>query len=306
MRVKGSSYSQMTFFDKPTDASILSYPGSKASIRKEVVRDLIALGVRKHGLCSPFMGGGSVELYAAAQQIKVYASDAFQLLVNFWTVAKKTPGKLSCKVLDILGTIDYNTVIDGEPQTQECIEELRKVAEYCFTAHTPLERAAYFYIRNKTSYSGTMFKNNNVDKGTFDRSLCVLGYKREISDAMIDRLATFNTPAVISCADYRVEIKNHPNCIFYCDPPYAGIKHKFYGISGSTQEGLNHHEFYECMTEKRRRFIVSYDNHPMIRRLWGRYYIKECNWTYQMTADDRRKTEHARELLIYSDDPEDF
>ena len=305
--MRGLSYKQMTLTSIPTTRSPISYPGSKRAIKKKVVDELVKLGASRHGLCSPFMGGGSVELLAASR-MKVYTSDLFGLLVNFWVQLKKNPAKLAYRVYDILGTIGYNTVRDGTEQTPECIESLRDVSRLCFQADTPLDRAAYFYIRNKTCYAGTMFKNSRIktDEIKWDRSICVLDYRREISETMIDGLADFYTDAEISHKPYQEAIEAHPNCVFYCDPPYFGVKHRFYGVDGHTQKDFDPYEFYDFMTEGDKRFIVSYDNNPMIRRLWSRYFIREANWTYGMTGDGNRNIETAREILIYSDDPEDL
>ena len=219
-----------------------------------------------------------------------------------------SPEKLAYRVYDILGTFGYNTERDGTKQTPECIEHLRDVSRLCFQSETNLDRASYFYIRNKTCYSGTMFKNSRVknDGIKWDRSVCVLDYKREISELMIDRLATFHTDAEISHQSYQDAIESHPNCVFYCDPPYAGVKHRFYGVDGHTQKDFDHHEFYRFMAEGKKRFIVSYDNNPLIRSLWSRYFIREANWAYGMAGDGNKNIETARELLIYSDDPEDL
>ena len=80
---------------KTTDKSPLTYPGSKNLVRKQIVEILGALGAEATGLCSPFMGGGSVELYAAAQGIEVNASDTFKPLVDFWKVLQSDPQHLA-------------------------------------------------------------------------------------------------------------------------------------------------------------------------------------------------------------------
>ncbi|MGL5079656.1 MAG: DNA adenine methylase, partial [Waterburya sp.] len=61
--------------------SPLRYPGGKSK-----VVDIITARFPKDidVLVSPFIGGGSVELWASQNGIKVYAYDGFEPLVNFW------------------------------------------------------------------------------------------------------------------------------------------------------------------------------------------------------------------------------
>lgn len=61
----------MTFSGK----SPLTYPGAKTLARQDIVEILKCFGAETKGLCSPFMGGASVELHAARQGIEVHASD---------------------------------------------------------------------------------------------------------------------------------------------------------------------------------------------------------------------------------------
>ena len=109
---------------KLTDKSPLTYPGSKNLVRKQIVDILGSLGAESTGLCSPFMGGGSVELYAAAQGIEVNASDIFQPLVHFWKVLQSNPQHLAHTVYHILKDMGYKTT-HGGLQTKDVIRSLR-------------------------------------------------------------------------------------------------------------------------------------------------------------------------------------
>ena len=71
-----------------TSKTMLSYPGGKSRAVK-----LITEHFPKNltHMVSPFFGGGSIELYMAANGTTVYGSDIFYPLVAFWCEALTNP-----------------------------------------------------------------------------------------------------------------------------------------------------------------------------------------------------------------------
>ena len=290
-----------TYLFKPLSKKTpLTYPGAKSLTKNKIVEKLTDLGARQNGICSPFMGGGSVEIYAAYLGLDVLASDLFEPLIEFWTVLKSEPEQLAYRVFSILAECDYNMEKGVFRQSDECYTAIRDMSRRVVESDTPLERAACFYIRNKTAYAGTMFKYSNIDDKKHDRTVSMLEYKREFSEDMIDRLADFNTTVEIKLSDYRDAIASACKKVLFCDPPYVNASQKLYGFGGSMQTGFDHHEFYERVTAHKGEFIVAYDNDPFVHKLWAGYTIEECNWTYGMTAG--RQSKRARDVLIYSTD----
>ena len=281
--------------------SPLSYPGSKRLIRQDIVAILQQFGAEHLGLCSPFMGGASVELHAAKQGIEVHASDAFKPLVEFWKVLISQPQALSRRVYAILDDIGYRVHKDGGHHP-DAKKNLGKTTKLCLISKTPLERAAYFYIRNKTSYGAMMFKGTDLEIGKFDDYAILRNDNRiDISMDALKRLHDFYTPMNVACIDYRAAIYGNPHKIFYCDPPYVGANQQLYGCNGDMQKGFDHQEFFRHITSLNTDFVISYDNHPYIRELYSEYYITTRNWTYGMTKE--RKSDTPREFIICSDNP---
>lgn len=69
--------------------SPLRYPGGKSRAVKHII-EIIPRDIDT--LCSPFLGGSSIELAYAQKGVKVYGYDAFKPLVNFWQILiKKAP-----------------------------------------------------------------------------------------------------------------------------------------------------------------------------------------------------------------------
>lgn len=63
--------------------SILRYPGGKSRAVK-ILNQFLPSDCKE--LISPFCGGLSFELYAAAKNIHIYANDLFEPLINFGNV----------------------------------------------------------------------------------------------------------------------------------------------------------------------------------------------------------------------------
>ena len=81
-----------------------------------------------------------MELTCATNGIKVYGADAFEALTNFWRQAKENPTLLSERVRQY------------HPLTKPKFYSLQR--DYTSIEY-PLERAAVFYVLNRSSFSGT-------------------------------------------------------------------------------------------------------------------------------------------------------
>lgn len=289
-------------YSKITDKSPITYPGSKNLARKDIVGILQALGAESMGLCSPFMGGGSVELYAAAQGIEVNTSDTFQPLTHFYQTLQSKPQHLAHCIYYLLKDMGYKTTFGGK-QNEDTRLKLRYISKRCFKEKEPLKRAAYFYIRNKTCYAGLMFKDVRPGADIWDNSIAVRNdSKRDISIEGIKRLYAFNTPMKIELLDYREALDKHTDAVYYFDPPYKDCDDsRLYGCNGDLHKGFNHVAFFNEITGMDRDWLVSYNNHPFICDLYKDYHIIKKNWTYGMTNE--RNSNEPRELLICSRNP---
>ena len=72
--------------------SPLRYPGGKTRAIK-YMKDYFPRDMKN--LCSPFFGGGSLELFLAKQGVQVTAYDLFEPLVWFWRALLESPMELA-------------------------------------------------------------------------------------------------------------------------------------------------------------------------------------------------------------------
>ena len=76
--------------------SPLRYPGGKSRAVTKIVDKYIIPNIpESKKVCSPFFGGGSIEIDLAKRGFRVYGYDAYPPLVNFWQVLLKNPSKLA-------------------------------------------------------------------------------------------------------------------------------------------------------------------------------------------------------------------
>ncbi len=132
------SVAQFAFFDAPKHYphSPLRYPGGKNRAVKAIYSCIPA---KETKLCSPFLGGGSIEL-ACTTRMQVYGYDVFSPLVDFWQV-----------LLDDQELL-VNRVERYYPLSRTKFYSLQK--RYT-KLKDQVERAAAFFVLNRSSFSGT-------------------------------------------------------------------------------------------------------------------------------------------------------
>ena len=214
---------------------------------------------------SPFLGGGSVELACAARGIRVFGSDLFEPLVNFWNHLLDDPDQLADSVEDYI------------PLPKHRFYELQKTYP---RMSNPLERAAVFFVLNRASYSGATLAGGMSP-----------GHPR-FTESSIQRLRDFHIEGFTAeHCDYREAITNAPDEFMYLDPPYI-IESKLYGYKGDMHTDFDHEELARILRTKSR-WILSYNDSEEIRRLYHGYEILTPQWVYGMARDKR-----SREVLI--------
>ena len=155
---------------------------------------------------------------------------------------------------------------------------------------TDLERAARFLYLQRTSFggkvNGRVFGTSTMNPARFDLTKLV-----PMLEAIHERLS----PVVIECLSWQDCIKKYdrPGSLFYLDPPYHGCEND-YG-KGMFDRG----EFVkiaEALRQINGRFIMSINDVPDIRRLFGNFTIIEAPTTYQLPGANNAKK--VTELVI--------
>lgn len=244
--------------------SPLRYPGGKSRAARAIAALVPAEETR---LCSPFVGGGSVEL-ELSKRMTVRASDSFDLLVDFWVELLQDPEALSLEIRRFY-PLDRPTFYD----LQERIVE---------TGYRRA-RAAIFFVLNRSSFSGVTLSGGMSPNHP------------RFTESSIERIRSFRAPESfsVSLGDFRDVIPCHGEDFLYLDPPYW-IKQKLYGVKGNTHKGFDHLGLYDLLS-KRDRWILSYNDSPQVRELYKDYRIESISWLYGMGNNKK-----SREIIIFS------
>ncbi len=248
--------------------SPLRYPGGKSRAVKQILELLPTNIVR---LCSPFVGGGSVELALAARGVEVYAYDAFRPLVNFWqALLADAPG--------------LEQMVRGYyPMSKTTFYDLQR-------RHIKIsnnnESAAVFFALNRSSFSGTTLSGGMSP-----------GHPR-FTDAAISKLAAFKINNLyVEHADFKESIRQHKNDFLYLDPPYC-ISCNLYGERGDHHKNFDHEGLAKLLHD-RDSWLLSYNDCEMVRDLYRGFQFFLPQWTYGMNASKK-----SNEVLVLSHDYE--
>ena len=246
--------------------SPLRYPGGKSRAVQQIVEffppDLDTL-------VSPFFGGGSVELACAFKGVEVYGYDGFEPLVNFWQVAIEDATSLA------------KLVYDYHPLTRSKFYALQK--RY-FKLSDRIERAATFFVLNRSSYSGTTLSGGMSPEHP------------RFTDSAIERLANLQVSNLsVEHADFKESLAKHSDDFLYLDPPYANGGN-LYGNRGDMHQDFDHDGLAELL-RSRNSWVLSYNDCDMVQDLYSGYKFVTPEWTYGMS---NRKT--SNEVLILSKD----
>jgi DNA adenine methylase len=248
-----------------TGKSLLRYPGGKT----RGVEAITQYFPEVQEMVSPFFGGGSIELCLAAQGVRVYGYDLFEPLVEFWQCVQWAPRALADKVQEYF------------PLSRTRFYELQR-AQTLFK--TNLERAAVYYVLNRSSFSGaTLSGGMSPDHPRFTQTA-------------IERLRGFHNPNfTVQKLHFKESIQAHQHTFLYLDPPYL-IASALYGKKGDTHRDFDHKMLFCCL-QHRNNWILSYNDCPEIREMYGSFTIIEPEWKYGMSSD-----KWSKEVLIFSKD----
>ncbi|BBM89527.1 DNA adenine methylase [Spirochaetota bacterium] len=246
--------------------SPLRYPGGKSRAIREI---LPMIPEDTTVLCSPFLGGASIELACTVKGIRVKGYDIFEPLIDFWQCLLDTPNKLA------------NQVEKYHPLDRKQFYALQK---HYTTIKDTLVRAAVFYVLNRSSFSGVTLSGGMST-----------GHPR-FTQSSIERLREFTAHNfLVAKADYRLSIAENQDAFLYLDPPYRNGQ-KLYGIKGDAHQSFDHKTLRELLNQ-RNSWILSYNDCPTIRKWYKDYRILKANWQYGMGSHKK-----SNEIIIISHD----
>tara|TARA_R110002074_G_scaffold161410_3_gene319179 strand:+ start:1666 stop:2667 length:1002 start_codon:yes stop_codon:yes gene_type:complete len=228
--------------------SPLRYPGGKTRAVKTIM-EFIPEDCGE--LCSPFLGGGSVELALAEKGAKVYGYDLFEPLVWFWKALLEQPGELARTANSFRKDHRLFELNDVKVKglLKEDFDKIRK--ELKEEDKFSVLNAAKFYAINRSSFSGATFSGGWSRRAAYAR----------FTNSSIERVKRFKEPNItVKCKDFKESIPLHPDAFLYLDPPYmlaSEEQERLYGKSGDKHKGFDHKGLYDLL-KGRDNWLLSY------------------------------------------------
>jgi DNA adenine methylase len=77
-----------------------------------------------------------------------------------------------------------------------------------------------------------------------------------------------------------IKVYDRPDALFYCDPPYVGAE-SYYNVDFTIAD---HERLKEVLKGIKGRFLLSYNNAPLVRELYSDFHIKEVSRSHNLAA----------------------
>ena len=225
-----------------------------------------------NNLCDVFTGGGSVTLAYAEQHptARLWMNDRDEGMADFWRLLSL--GEIEDLCNDVLTT----------PADVGIFKDLKSRPNSAFAA---------LYL-NRTAFSG---KSHTSPVGGWNQTgkwKIVAEWRQNYLVAQIRKAAALlSGRTLVTNSDWRVVLDSLGDWQLYLDPPYYKAGRSMYRYSFGSHD---HVELAERL-RARTNWLLSYDDHPEVRRLYSWAYIEEHAWTY---STESRSMKMGRELLI--------
>jgi DNA adenine methylase len=277
----------------------IRYAGGKTKAIKQITPYL-----QDHNrIVSPFIGGGSLEVFLASQGKEVIGFDLFDVLVNFWNVLLNSKDELVLKLEEIQPTIDeYNRIKDillSWDKTQQMLKDWK--TDYYKKDNVivldDITAAAYYYFNHNTSYGpGYLGWGSSV-------------YLAQPKwNKMVQKISEFNLPNLsVFNESFEKVIPTYDKEMLYLDPPYYLQKDSdnkmFTGIYPMRNipvhhEGFNHELLRDLLYNHKGPFVLSYNNCETIRDYYKDFEQYFPVWSYSMGNGETRVGKNRKEMGI--------
>jgi DNA adenine methylase len=155
------------------------------------------------------------------------------------------------------------------------------------------DRAVRFFIMNRITFSGVM------DAGGYSQQ----AFETRFTRSSIERLLTaapLLRDVEITCGDYEPWLTRAGDQVFlFLDPPYlSATDSKLYGERGILHTTFDHQRFADAMRRCPHRWLITYDDSPQVRKLFGFAKIVEWELQYGMNNYKQGKAAKGKELFI--------
>lgn len=279
---------------------MIRYPGSKDKITAKIMRffphsviDPLFQG-RRLEYREPFFGGGAVGfdvLRGLPSCASVWINDMDYGLVCLWNSVRDNPDELIEMVKEFKPTTDAFYQFkeeDGRTDLDPVLTGFRKFALHQ-TSFSGLGAMAGGPLGGRKQSS-----EYNVDCRWHATRHCLEIKKRH-------RLLKRFAHVMITRRDFSEVINNAPQHAFiYADPPYYEKGGQLYKYNMSNAD---HCRLSECLRKCQAKWVLSYDDHPVVRDLYSWADVEDIALTYTIARAREEKRRKNSEVVIKPKQP---
>lgn len=266
--------------------SPLRYPGGKNALAdyfEIILKENLLIGSH---LYEPYAGGASISLAMLSRQVvsKATLVEKDPLIYAFWKCVKFEADELCERIMNLSITVatwkKFQKYLD--PQAAQI--------------HPLIELAVAGLFFNRTNFSGMLDAGpiGGMQQASEYKIDCRFNKERIIG--LIESLASLGPRLSVVFGDALQYLRRVEERIVaergvaYLDPPYLLQGHRLYRYSYEKEQ---HQAIADLVTKAKYSWIVSYDNHPYIRRLFNGQRIVPISLNYAV-----KESRKADELLI--------
>ncbi len=234
----------------------------------------------------PFLGGGSVALYISKMypELSIWVNDLYEPLINFWQTVQDEGQNLQ----DMIWSLK-NKYPDRDTARELFVAAKEEINNEALSSR---DRAAYFYIVNKCSFSGltesSSFSAQASESNFSYRGIeKITGYQQIIENWKITNVS------------YEDLLTDWDGAFIYLDPPYD-IKDNLYGRKGDMHKKFDHDKFAEDCDRHTAHMMVSYNSSQLVKDRFKEWTATEFDLTYTMRSvgEYMREQQQRKELLL--------
>lgn len=256
-------------------ASFIGYFGGKHYLAKKIIARMPL-----HRRYTEVLGGAGHVLLAKKPVYHEVFNDRYGLLIDLFRTIQSDHER-------------FVRELQWMPYARKIFEDMKSIdPEDCMM--NQFERAIWYFCMNWMSYNCMVGRSFGWSKKKSKASA------RQVALDNMEKFANRLKRVFIECLDFReiLEKYDHDEMLFYCDPPYVGNESKF--AVGFTKK--DHLELALMLRQIEGKAIVSYADHPFVRRLyhgWNIEAITAVNYSINAALEGhRQRTSKRIELLI--------
>lgn len=249
--------------------SLIPYFGGKTRLAKRIIEK-----ITPHGCYVEVFAGSATVLFTKEPSRSEVLNDFDRELITFYRVIKHHP-------LEFHRQFEYCLVSRDE------FDRLTRVTPDTLT---DVQRAVRYFYLQKNCFGGKVAGQTFGTSTSGPPRLNLFNLERSIHDAWV-RLAQ----VTIERLDFRKLIPKYdrPHTFYFLDPPYwqiPGYRHDF--------AEQDFHDLAATLSNTQGRFLMTINDTPEVREIFGRFKIEEVRLRYSMSQNGKARGREHTELLV--------